>query len=75
MFNPLLYKIYKEEPQTKLLEFIIEDKFDYTITQMAKGAKVSRSTVRRLIKKDILIQTRNDDKSIYYKLNIRRKVS
>ena len=66
--------IFGDNPTTKILDFLASHvKFDYTITDIAKYSEVSKPTVYKvldtLLKKKIVIITREMGNSSMYKLN------
>jgi len=71
--------IFGDSPQTKILDFLADHPdFDYSISEIAKNAQVSRPTVYKikdvLLKKGVIIQTREQGGSPLYKLNIENKI-
>lgn len=71
--------IFGDSPQTKILDFLADHpEFDYSISEIAKKSHVSRPTVYKikdiLIKKELIIQTREQGGSPLYKLNIENKI-
>jgi DNA-binding transcriptional ArsR family regulator len=71
--------IFGDSPQTKILDFLADHPdFDYSISEIAKNSKVSRPTVYKikdiLLKKGLIIQTREQGGSPLYKLNIENKI-
>ena len=71
--------IFGDSPQTKILDFLADyPDYDYSISEIAKNARVSRPTVYKfkdiLIKKRLIIQTREQGNSPLYKLNIGSKL-
>ena len=72
-------EIFGDSPQTKILDFLSDHPdYDYSISEIAKQAQVSRPTVYKikdiLIKKGLIIQTREQGNSLLYKLNIDNKL-
>jgi predicted DNA-binding protein YlxM (UPF0122 family) len=66
--------IFGNNPQTKILDFLADyPRFDYSITEIAEKAKVSRPTVYKIIKtlveKKLVIKTREQGASCLYQLN------
>jgi len=66
--------IFGNNPQTKILDFLADyPRFDYSITEIAEKAKVSRPTVYKIIKtlveKKLVIKTREQGTSCLYQLN------
>ena len=66
--------IFGNNPQTKILDFLADyPRFDYSITEIAKKAEVSRPTVYKIIKtlvdKKLVIKTRDQGNSSLYQLN------
>lgn len=76
----LMFKdIFGESPQTKILDFLADHPdYDYSISEIAKHSQVSRPTVYKikdiLLKKGLIIQTREQGNSLLYKLNIDNKL-
>ena len=71
--------IFGDSPQTKILDFLADHPdFDYSISEIAKNSKVSRPTVYKikniLLKKELIIRTREQGGSPLYKLNIENKI-
>jgi len=71
--------IFGDSPQTKILDFLSDHPdYDYSISEIAKQAQVSRPTVYKvrdiLLKKGLIIQTREQGNSPLYKLNIDNKL-
>ena len=71
--------IFGNNPQTKILDFLADyPRFDYSITEMAEKANVSRPTVYKVIKilvtKNLVIKTRDQGNSSLYKLNTENKL-
>lgn len=72
-------EIFGESPQTKILDFLADHPdYDYSISEIAKNSQVSRPTAYKikdiLIKKRLIIQTREQGNSPLYKLNLDNKV-
>jgi len=71
--------IFGNNPQTKILDFLADyPRYDYSITEMAEKANVSRPTVYKVIKilvtKNLVIKTRDQGNSSLYKLNTENKL-
>ncbi|NVM38034.1 MAG: winged helix-turn-helix transcriptional regulator [Candidatus Lokiarchaeota archaeon] len=71
--------IFGDSPQTKILDFLADHPdYDYSISEIAKQAQVSRPTVYKvkdiLLKKKLIIQTREQGNSPLYKLNLDNKL-
>ena len=71
--------IFGDSPQTKILDFLADHPdYDYSISEIAKHSQVSRPTVYKikdiLLKKGLIIQTREQGNSPLYKLNIDNKL-
>ncbi len=67
---------FGESPLIKVLDFfLMYPDFDYSKSQAAKEAGISRITMEKiwseLIKKEIIIRTRESGNAILYKLNIK----
>jgi DNA-binding transcriptional ArsR family regulator len=66
--------IFGNNPQTMILDFLADyPRFDYSISEIAEKAKVSRPTVykiiRSLVEKKLIIKTREQGTSSLYQLN------
>ena len=77
--NHMFQDIFGESPQTKILDFLSDHpEYDYSISEIAKHAQVSRPTVYKIIDilldKKLLIQTREQGNSALYKLNLDNKL-
>jgi DNA-binding transcriptional ArsR family regulator len=71
--------IFGNSPQTKILDFLADHPdYDYSISEIAKKSQVSRPTVYKikdiLLKKGLIILTREQGGSPLYKLNIDNKL-
>jgi len=71
----LFRKALGDTPKIRVLEFFIEGReLDYSITDIAEGAEIGRTTLFRiwedLIKNKIIIPTRQIGNAKLYKLNI-----
>ena len=71
--------IFGNSPQTKILDFLADHPdYDYSISEISKNSLVSRPTVYKikdiLLKKGLIIQTREQGSSPLYKLNIDNKL-
>jgi len=71
--------IFGDSPQTKILDFLADHPdYDYSISEIAKHSQVSRPTVYKikdiLLKKELIIHTREQGNSPLYKLNIDNKL-
>jgi len=64
---------FGDTPQLRVLDFLLSDYFDYSMTQIARESNVSYNSIKVFfkdwIKQGILIKTRKVGKSDYYKLN------
>ena len=72
--KPLFENIFGENNTIKVLDFLFLGKeFDFTITQISKGTGLSRTAVRNaidnLLNYKMVEQSREDDKSKYFKIN------
>jgi len=66
--------IFGESTKTIVLDFLANNlNYDYSISEIAKNSHFSRPTVYKtidiLLKKGLIIQTREHGKSLLYKLN------
>ena len=71
----LFRKALGDTPKIRVLEFLIEGReLDYSITDIAEGAEIGRTTLFRiwddLIKTKIMVPTRQIGNAKLYKLNI-----
>lgn len=64
-YERIINKGYK-----KMYDFLKKGKYDYTISQISKKCKISRTMVRYAIEKNTLKKTREDSER-YYKLNVK----
>ncbi len=70
----IFLETFGESPLIKVLDFFLTfPSFDYSKTQVAKEAGISRITIekiwKRLIKRGIIVKTRSIGKAELYKLN------
>ena len=68
-----------DTPILRVIDFlIVNDDFDYTMTEIAKHSKVGYSTLKLFIKnleeKNIVVKTRTVGKAKLYKLNSKNTV-
>jgi len=71
--------IFGDSPQTKILDFLADyPDFDYSVSEIAKNSNVSRPTVYKvieiLLKKNLVIKTREQGNSPLFKLNLENKL-
>ena len=71
--------IFGASPQAKILDFLGDHPdYDYSISDIAEYANVSRPTLYKiipdLIKKQLIIETRTVGKSKMYKLNTKNEI-
>ena len=71
--------IFGNSPQTKILDFLADHpNYDYNISDISKNSEVSRPTVYKiveiLLKKKLIIKTRESGNSSLYKLNMENKL-
>ncbi|MBI2631394.1 winged helix-turn-helix transcriptional regulator [Candidatus Pacearchaeota archaeon] len=74
MENSVFVEVFGNSPMIKVLDFLISfAEFDYPLTEIAKNAGVSYSTLQtfwdKLVRNNIVIKTRRVGKSNLYKLN------
>jgi len=67
-------KIFGENPQTKLLNFLADHPdYDYTIADLVEKTKISKPTIYKilpkLLKENLVVVTRKVGKAKLYKLN------
>ena len=70
----LFLRFMGDSPAMRVLDYLLTERdLDFSITDIAKNAKVGRATLYRLwddlIKNEILIHTRNVGKARLFKLN------
>lgn len=53
----------------KVIDGLKDSEFDYTLTQLSKKFKLSRTYLRKMCDDGIFKITRSDDKSNYYRLD------
>lgn len=71
--------IFGENPHAKILDFLADHtRYDYNLSDIAKFSEVSRPTVyrviERLLKKKLVVKTRDIGNSPMYKLNTDSKL-
>ncbi len=71
----LFRKVFGDTPKIRVLEFLIEGReLDYSITDIAEGSEIGRTTLFRiwddLISSKIVIPTRQIGNAKLYKLNV-----
>lgn len=71
--------IFGNSPQTKILDFLADHpNYDYNVSDISKHSEVSRPTVYKIIeillKKKLIIKTRESGNSSLYKLNMENKL-
>jgi len=72
--KPLFENIFGENNTIKVLDFLFMGKdFDFTLTHIHNGTGLSRTAVRNAIsnlkEKDLVVLSREDEKSKYFKIN------
>ena len=72
--KPLFENIFGENNTIKVLDFLIMGhNFDFTLTQISNGTGLSRTAIRNALKAlskvGLVEESREDQKSKYYKLN------
>jgi len=70
----ILLEIFGETPELKVIDFLIGNNiFDYTKTEIANGAGISRPTLykfwEKLVKSGLLIKTRKINRTQLFKVN------
>jgi hypothetical protein len=73
--DTLFRKAFGDTPKIKVLEFFIEGReLDYSISDIAEGAEIGRTTLFRiwedLVKNKIIVPTRQVGNAKLYRLNI-----
>ena len=71
----LFRRVFGDAPKTRVLEFLIEGReLDYSISDIAEGAGIGRTTLFRiwndLVSNKIVIPTRQIGNARLYKLNV-----
>ncbi len=72
-------EIFGNSPQTKILDFLADHpNYDYNVSDISKNSEVSRPTVYKIIKillkKKLIVKTRESGNSSLYKLNMQNKL-
>lgn len=72
-------EIFGNSPQTKILDFLADHpNYDYNVSDISKNSEVSRPTVYKIIKillkKKLIVKTRESGNSSLYQLNIENKL-
>jgi len=72
-------EIFGNSPQTKILDFLANHpNYDYNVSDISKHSEVSRPTVYKIIeillKKKLIIKTRESGNSSLYQLNMENKL-
>lgn len=72
--KPLFENVFGENNTIKVLDFFLMGKdFDFTLSQIAIGTDLSRTAVRNaiseLLDKKMIVVSREDVKSTYYRIN------
>ena len=72
-------EIFGSSPQTKILDFLADHpRYDYSISDIARNAEVSRPTVYKIVdvflKKDLIVKTRKSGNSSLFKLNCENSI-
>jgi len=67
-------EVFGNSPQTKILDFLADyPDYDYSVSEIAKRARVSRPTVYQviavLLQKKLIVKTREHGPSSLYKIN------
>ena len=75
----IFVEYFGNSPYVKVLDFLIQgQEFDYSMTEIARGARVGWSAFteiwKRLIEKEIVIQTRTIGNAKMFKLNKKNPV-
>ena len=71
--------VFGNSPQTKILDFLANHpNYDYNVSDISKNSDVSRPTVYKIIeillKKKLIVKTRESGNSSLYKLNMDNKL-
>jgi len=71
--------IFGNSPQTKILDFLADHpNYDYNVSDISKHSEVSRPTVYKIIeillKKKLIVKTRESGNSSLYQLNMENKL-
>ena len=76
----IFLQVVGDTPRLRILDFLLTfQKFDYSLTEIARNAKVSYSNLMliwpELMKTDIILQTRIVGKSKMFKLNEKNPIA
>ena len=71
--------VFGESPVIKALDFLLDNQeFDYSLTDIAKGAQIGWTTIHQfwkdLVKLSVVKKTRNIGRAELYKLNLENPV-
>lgn len=71
--------VFGGSPQTKILDFLADHpKYDYSVSEIAEKADVSRPTVYKVIEillpKKLIVKTRTLGRSSLYQLNLKNEL-
>ncbi|MFH1592362.1 MAG: winged helix-turn-helix domain-containing protein [Candidatus Woesearchaeota archaeon] len=80
MEKSIFLEVVGDSSTMKVLQYLIEGRdFDYTLTDIAENAGVSWGTLHtifpRLIKRNIVIKTRDIGRAKLYKINIENQIA
>ena len=72
--RPLLSLVFGESNKLKIIDFFLMGKeYDFTLSHISFGTGLSRTAVRNgisdLVKKKVVVMSRKDKKSVYYRIN------
>jgi len=72
-------EIFGNSPQTKIFDFLADHpNYDYNVSDISKNSEVSRPTVYKIIeillKKKLIVKTRESGNSSLYQLNMENKL-
>ena len=72
-------EIFGNSPQTKILDFLADHpNYDYNVSDISKNSEVSRPTVYKiveiLLKKKLIVKTRESGNSSLYQLDMENKL-
>ena len=75
----ILIELFGHTPELRVLDFLLDNNiFDYTKTEIARGANITRPTLYRfwekLEKAGLIIKTRKINRTQLYKINLESSI-
>jgi len=75
----IMIELFGKTPELKILDFLLDNNiFDYTKTEIARGAKMTRPTLykvwSKMIKTGLVVKTRKINRTQLYKINLESPV-